>query len=93
MMTAMGMPPPQSRKQYPSKCSVCGGVVTEQVITVSVPDQEGRVRLIQGVPAGVCDQCHEYYLTVETSRAIDALLEAPPLREEMVPVWEFAKAG
>ncbi len=40
----------------------------------------------------MCDQCHEKYLTVETSRAIDTLLATAPVREEPIPVWEFAKA-
>lgn len=60
---------------------------------LTLPDREGRIRIIEGVPAGVCDQCPEKYLTVGTSRAIDALLAASPVREEPVPVWELGKAG
>lgn len=93
-MTAMEFPPPEERETYPQTCHICGGRVTEQVITISLPEREGDgVRLIHDVPAGVCEQCHEYYLTVETSRAIDALLATPPTRQETVPAWEFAKAG
>lgn len=91
-MLDMGFPEPDKRRTYPSKCSVCGGTVTEGTVNISLPDPDGTIRLIEGVPAGVCDQCHEYYLTVETSRAIDQLLAAPPSRQDSISVWEFAKA-
>lgn len=91
-MEAMRFPRPEDRETYPQACDLCGGSVTERVVTLTLPDREGRIRIIEGVPAGVCDQCHEKYLTVETSRAIDTLLAAAPVREEPVPVWEFAKA-
>lgn len=93
MMSDMEFPPRDKRKKYPSKCSVCGGKVTESTVDIPLPDRGGTIRLIEGVPAGVCDQCHEYYLTTQTSRAIDRLLEVPPSREEKISVWEFAKAG
>lgn len=93
-MTSMEFPPPEQRETYPEVCQMCGGRVTEKLITISLPDRDGDgIRLIHNVPAGVCEQCGEYYLTVETSRAIDALLVEPPTREEAVPAWEFAKAG
>lgn len=86
----MDLPPPAQRKKYPSTCSVCGGAVTEQRIDIPLPDLEGTIRLIEGVPAGVCDQCNEYYLTVETSQTIDRLLAAPPSREDKISVWKYA---
>lgn len=93
MMRAMRFPPPEERETYPERCDLCGGSVSERLVSLALSDRDGRVRIIEGVPAGVCDQCHEQYLTVETSRAIDRLLSAPPSRQEAVPVWEFAKAG
>lgn len=91
-MEKMRFPAPEDRETYPEMCYLCGGGITEQVVTLTLPDTEGRLRIIEGVPAGVCDQCHEKYLTVETSRAIDELLAAAPVREEPIPVWEFARA-
>ncbi|MDQ4144899.1 MAG: YgiT-type zinc finger protein [Actinomycetota bacterium] len=84
--------PREERETYPETCYLCGGMVTKQVITISLPEADGRIRLIHGVPAGVCGQCHEYYLTVETSRHIDRLLAQPPSAQETEPVWEFATA-
>ncbi|MGH2746658.1 MAG: YgiT-type zinc finger protein [Actinomycetota bacterium] len=88
----MRFPAQEERETYPERCDLCGGTVSEQLVSLALPDRDGRVRIIEGVPAGVCDQCHEQYLTVET-RAIDRLLAAPPSRQEAVPVWDFAKAG
>lgn len=51
----MRFPPPEKREIYPDKCSVCGGTVTEETVDVPLPDRDGTIRLIQGVPAGVCD--------------------------------------
>lgn len=90
MMKAMEFPSPEQLKKYPSKCSVCGGTVAERTIDIPLPDSEGTIRLIEEVPAGVCDECGEYYLTVETSRAIDRLLDAPPSREDKISVWKYA---
>ncbi len=92
-MGDMRFPAPEDREVYPETCDLCGSDVAEQLVTLALPDREGRVRIIHGVPAGVCEQCHEKYLTVETSRAIDALVAAPPTREEPMPIWDFAKAG
>lgn len=81
------------RKAYPSRCDLCGGEVVEESVTLTYPSREGKVRVIEGAPAGVCQQCHERYLSYETAVAIDELLASPPTKEEMISVWEFAKAG
>ncbi|MCA1702183.1 MAG: type II toxin-antitoxin system MqsA family antitoxin [Actinobacteria bacterium] len=92
-MDEMRFPLPEDRKKYPSCCDLCGGTITEKRVDLPYPDRDGTIRLIRGAPAGVCDQCHEKYLTAETAQAIDKLLAAPPSREEKISVWEFAKAG
>lgn len=56
---------PEERKAYPSRCDLCGGDVVEAIVTLTYPDAESRVRVIEGAPAGVCDQCHEKYLSAE----------------------------
>lgn len=88
----MRFPPPEERKKYPSQCSTCRGRIVERIVTCTLPDRKGHLRIIEGVPAGVCDQCHEQYLTFETAAAIDKLLASPPTKKETVSVWEFAKA-
>lgn len=68
---------------------MCRGTVSEETVTLAYPDGAGNVRIIRGVPAGVCQQCHNKYLTVETSRMLDNLLNTPPTTEAVVPVWKF----
>lgn len=85
----MRFPPPEGRKKYPSQCSLCRGSIVEQRVTLPYVDRGGTVRVIRGAPAGVCDQCHEKWLTFETSRALDELLATPPTATESVSVWEF----
>ncbi len=93
MMDTMRFPPPGHRKKYPSRCDLCGGTVTERRVNLPYPDKDGTIRLVEGAPVGVCEQCHEKYLTAKTAQAIDELLAAPPSREEKISVWEFAEAG
>lgn len=81
------------RKVYPTRCDLCGGDIVEEIVTLTYPDRNGGVRVIEGAPAGVCQQCHERYLSFETAEAIDELLASPPTKKETFSVWEFAKAG
>ena len=59
MMTGSSRPPGEERKKYPWKCSVCGGEVAKGTIGGPLPDCDGAIWLIEGVPAAVCDQCPE----------------------------------
>jgi YgiT-type zinc finger domain-containing protein len=92
-MTEMKANDAIERKAYPTRCDLCGGDVVEEIVTLTYPDKEGRVRVIEGAPAGVCQQCHERYLSFDTAAAIDELLASPPTKRETYSVWEFAKAG
>lgn len=82
----------KDRKPYPSACHLCGGKISEKLVTLMLPDPSGTTRLVHGVPAGVCDQCGEQYLRAEVTAAIDRILKSPPTRREDVPVWEFASS-
>lgn len=92
-MDDMRFPQPEDRKKYPSSCDLCGGTITEKRVDLSYPDGDGTIRMVRGAPAGICQQCHQRYLSFETAVAIDALLAAPPSREEKIRVWEFARTG
>ena len=77
--------PPTDLKKYPSRCPLCGGPIIEQIVTLSYDQPDGTVRLVHGVPAGVCDVCGERYLRPEVTTAIEGLLNDPPERHEQVP--------
>lgn len=85
----MRFPRPEERKKYPSECSRCGGKIVERLVTLTYSQRGGGIRLVEGVPAGVCDLCHEQYLTVQASRAIDRLLTTPASKRQAVPVWRY----
>jgi YgiT-type zinc finger domain-containing protein len=82
--------PPDRPNTYPSKCFQCQGTVIEQDVNLVYPRSDGPPRLVNRVPAGVCDSCGEQYLRPETAEIIEKLLAAPPARHEEVPVWDFA---
>ncbi|MGB9887482.1 MAG: YgiT-type zinc finger protein [Moorellales bacterium] len=71
-------------------CPTCGGVLEEREIQLDFRHQ-GRLVIIEGVPAQVCRNCGERLVSAASSRAIDELLEsgARPVREVTVPVLSF----
>ncbi|SPD74188.1 conserved hypothetical protein [uncultured Desulfobacterium sp.] len=58
------------------KCFFCGGEIRS--ITVGNFDYrlEGKLYVIKNTPAGLCLQCGEKYVTAETAKKINALIEA-----------------
>ena len=51
---------------------------------------KGRLYIIDGVPAGVCQQCGEKYFTAQVSEAIDRSVEAKEIKRTVsVPVKEY----
>jgi YgiT-type zinc finger domain-containing protein len=72
------------------KCSIkgCPGEYESRTITHTVR-QNGRVVVIDHVPAEVCDVCGDVLLQLETVRQLESLLKtAQPTTS--APVYEFA---
>jgi YgiT-type zinc finger domain-containing protein len=82
--------PPAELRKYPSLCIQCGGPVEEDQVTLSLVGRDGRVRLVRGVPAGVCRSCGEQYLRPDVTAHVEELLKTPPRGNEEVPAWDFA---
>lgn len=77
--------------QY-ADCSFCGGSVEEQQVTV-VRMNQGRLVILEDVPAGVCRQCRERYYRGFVVEEMERLLNEPSpsvKREIKVPVLQFA---
>jgi YgiT-type zinc finger domain-containing protein len=91
----MEFPLPEQRQTYPSDCSVCLGPVVPKRVALTYPGRESRtkVRVVEGVPAGVCEQCGEKYMLHEVVVKLEHLLTTPPTREETMLVWEYAGAS
>lgn len=71
-----------------SDCYFCGGSVEERLIQRDVW-WEGRLVVIEKVPAGICRQCGEKVILPEVAKKIDAVLQRPgsPEKEISVPVF------
>jgi YgiT-type zinc finger domain-containing protein len=68
-------------------CSSCGASVKEQNITYT-QTIEGKVSIVEDVPALVCSQCGEICLTPETVNAIQDQIEHGQATEtRQVPVF------
>lgn len=73
------------------KCSLCKGNVEERLIRY-VQDFEGRVVIVENVPAEVCTQCGEKYLRSDVAEKVQSLVWDPPSpkRRDEVPVYDLA---
>ena len=78
-----------------SRCSVCGAALRTERITYT-QDVGGLVYIIRDVPADVCGQCGERYLTPATVDTIQELVEHGGLDRvaeiKHVPVYQFERA-
>ena len=74
-------------------CYQCKGNVEERITTLE-QRWKGKLFIIEDVPAEVCTQCGEIYLSAPVLEKIDSLLEAgePVEREITVPVMKFKVA-
>ena len=55
------------------KCAACKGETSEQLIRY-VQDFEGRVVIVENVPADVCAQCGEKYIRPDVAEKIQRLV-------------------
>lgn len=75
--------------QEATRCSVCGAVVRQETI-IYTQILDDKVYIVTGVPAEVCSQCGEQYLSPDTADALQSVIEgreAPETRQ--VPVFHF----
>ena len=74
-----------------TSCSLCGAQLQDRTITF-VQTLDGDTYLVTDVPAQVCPQCGETYLTPDIVDALQGILEgdtARPQRIVEVPVYRF----
>ncbi len=71
----------------PSPCSACGAKL--ELKTITYPETIGdKVYIVEDVPAQVCGQCGEIYLTPQTVDAIQEQIEHGQATEtRQVPVY------
>ena len=78
-----------------NKCSVCRGKLKQQRITYT-QELGGKVYVVSDVPALVCPQCGEQYLSPDTVDEIQKVIEQgekgkkKPVKQ--IPVFHFPQA-
>lgn len=72
------------------KCVICRqGETSPGLVTVTLQRSETTV-VLKAVPADVCDNCGEYYLSEETTRRLLALAEDAISKGAEVEILRFA---
>lgn len=75
------------------KCSVCQSNLIHKKITYT-QELEGKVYVVSSVPALVCSQCGERYLSPETVDRIQEVVEKGEQKKlkpvQQIPVFQFA---
>lgn len=77
-----------------TECPACGGKVTQKRVDVERWWQ-GRLVIIEGVPANVCQQCGEMYFNSDVAREMDKIKRAATVSGErfiQVPVRPYRPA-
>ena len=75
-----------------NKCSVCKGNLVNKKITYT-QELEGKVYVVSDVPALVCDQCGETYLSPDTVDRVQEVIEKGEQKKlkpvQQIPVFHF----
>lgn len=72
------------------KCIICKFGETSGGLTTVTLHRGESIIVIKDVPAQVCENCGEYYLTDEISEQVLALAESAILRNAEIEVLRFA---
>lgn len=76
-----------------NKCSVCKTKLEARMITYT-QELNGKVYVVSGVPASVCLQCGEQYLSPNTVDRIQEVIEKGEQKKlkpiQQIPVFHFA---
>jgi YgiT-type zinc finger domain-containing protein len=75
-------------------CSFCGGKVHEEHVELDYRHQ-GYLYIFQNIPAGVCQQCGEKYLTADVAKWIEKKIQMKETWKKtiQVPVEVFSETS
>jgi YgiT-type zinc finger domain-containing protein len=81
-------------KETMTKCPFCGGELEERVVT-HPQSYQGKVYILENVPAEVCSQCGEMLLRPEVLEKMQQLVWSgvAPKRTTQVPIYDLAEVG
>lgn len=66
-------------------CSICGGEVKENRVELEYR-YKGKLFIFQNVPAGVCDQCSEKYLSAKVAKEIEHRIQTKEKWDKTISV-------
>ena len=72
------------------KCTICKQGETQQGKTTVVLERGKTTVLIKDVPAEICENCGEYYLTEEMTAKVMEMAEEAVRRNAEIEVLRFA---
>ena len=80
-------------KQTDSHCSICRACLQHKTITYTQTLDE-RMYIVTGVPADVCPQCGEQYLSPDTADVLQEVMEKQQASEvRQVPIDHFPQTA
>ena len=71
------------------RCVFCKGEMREGKVNVPV-DLGDRFILIKGVPALVCQECGEYFVSDEVMKRLESIVEEAKSRNVEIEILRFA---
>ena len=76
------------------RCPLCKGETKEALIRY-LQELDGRVVIIENVPADICAQCGEQLIKPEIAQKIQSLVwkGTAPKRKTQVPVYDLSEVG
>ncbi len=75
------------------KCLICKHGETHPGLAVVTLQRDERTLVIKGVPAEICENCGEYYLSDEVAERLYAQAEQSLQRGAEVEIGHFAMSG
>ena len=72
------------------KCTICRNGMTERGKTTVVLEKEQATLVYKNVPAGICENCGEQYVSSETNKALLAHARGEMDRGVTIQVLNFA---
>jgi YgiT-type zinc finger domain-containing protein len=80
----------EQMKSFNGNCPFCTGIIKPVVVGNFDYRLEGRLYVVKSVPAGLCEQCGEKYISLETARKLEKLVTATqPEAVETVKVLSY----
>ena len=75
------------------KCLICKQGETQPGLTTVSLQRDERTLIIKGVPADICDNCGEYYLSPEIAKRLYRQAEESLQHGAEVEIGRFAMSG